>query len=313
MNPDRAVPEQVPESLLPRFAYRVVQHRAFQPLIIGLILLAAVVVGLETSRPLMDRYGRALHAIDNIIIWLFAIEASLKMLQHGRRFHRYFLDPWNVFDFVIVVVCFLPLHTQFAAVLRLARILRTLRLITAVPRLQLLVACLIKTIRPMSYVGVLLFLLFYVYAVLGVFLFRDNDPFHFGDLGSAMLSLVRVVTLEDWTDVMYIQMLGSEAYPINGMDGPAPEPKAQPVIAMMYFVSFVLVGTMIMLNLFVGVIINSMQEAQQERERAEIAKLRETSNTTAHDDAALIEAKLDDIKHELHLLAARLEDRGKNG
>jgi len=309
MNPAGATPSQTPDSPLSRLAYRIVQHPAFQPVIIGLILLAAVVVGLETSRPIMAEYGKLLHAVDRVIIWLFVVEAALKMLQHGRHFYRYFHDPWNIFDFTIVVVCFLPLHAQFAAVLRLARILRTLRLITAVPRLQLLVSCLLKTIGPMSYVGILLFLLFYVYAVLGVFLFRDNDPFHFGNLGSALLSLVRVVTLEDWTDVMYIQMMGSEAYPINGLEGRAPEPKAQPVIAMLYFVSFVLIGTMIMLNLFVGVIINSMQEAQQEKERAEIAKLRATANTSAHDEAALLEAKLDDIKQELHLLVARLEER----
>jgi len=309
MHPTGANPTTKPESPLPRLAYTIVQHRAFQPFIIGIILLAAVVVGLETSRGLMEQYGKLLHGLDQVIIWLFAVEAGLKMLQHGRKFYRYFQDPWNVFDFTIVLVCFLPLHTQFAAVLRLARILRTLRLITAVPRLQLLVSCLLKTIGPMSYVGVLLFLLFYVYAVLGVFLFRDNDPFHFGSLGSALLSLVRVVTLEDWTDIMYIQMLGSEAYPINGHDGEVPNPRAQPVIAMLYFVSFVLIGTMIMLNLFVGVIINSMQEAQQEKERAEIAKLRETADTSAHDEAALLEAKLDEIKHELHLLVARLEDR----
>ena len=197
-----------------------------------------------------------LHALDALVLWIFVVEAALKIARHGRHWYRYYSDPWNVFDFLIVVVCFLPIGGQYAAVLRLARVLRALRLVTAVPRLQLLVGSLLKSIPSLAYVGLLLGVLFYIYAVLGVFMFRGNDPVHFQDLGTALLTLFRVVTLEDWTDVMYIQMYGSDAYPGYADFAQAhlrEASRALPVIAVAYFVTFVMLGTMIVLNLFIGV------------------------------------------------------------
>ena len=118
----------------------------------------------------------------------------------------------------------------------------------------------------MFYVSILLFLVFYIYAVAGTMLFGANDPVHFGGLWTSMLSLFRVVTLEDWTDVMYLQMFGSDVYEgyNQSVEGQNVVPKAQPFLGAFYFVSFVLVGTMIMLNLVIGVIINGMDEAQKE-------------------------------------------------
>ncbi len=251
---------------VPLAAQAIVRSRAFFWTVMAAIVAGALVVGLETSTVLMARYGGVILTLDWIIIGIFVVEAALKMLQHGARFHRYFRDPWNVFDFVIVVICLLPIGGHYAAVLRLARVVRTLRLVSAVPRLQLLVTALLKSIPAMVYVGLLLGILFYVYAVLGVFLFRDNDPVHFGTLKLSLLSLFRVVTLEDWTDIMYIQMYGSDVYAIENSVATPAAPKAQPLIAIAYFVSFVLIGTMVVLNLFIGVIINSMHEAQEEHE-----------------------------------------------
>ena len=242
----------------------LVASAAFQRTILGLILIGSVIIGLETYPGLMERHCTLLKTLDWVVIGLFGLEALLKMAQHGTRWPRYFKDPWNVFDFTILMVCLLPVGGHFAAVLRLLRVLRALRLVTAMPRLQILVSALFKSIPSMGYVGLLLILLFYIYAVTGVVLFRDNDPVHFGSLDTALLSLFRVVTLEDWTDIMYIQMFGSDVY---GIDNPAEvpdNPTARPVLGAAYFVSFVLVGTMVMLNLFIGVIISSMQEAQAE-------------------------------------------------
>ena len=192
---------------------RFVDSAPFQHGVLAVIVMAAVLVGLETSRDLVARHGALLHGLDKVVLGIFILEAALKIGRHGRRWYRYFTDPWNVFDFLIVVVCLLPVGGQYAAVLRLARVLRALRLVTAVPRLQLLVSSLLKSIPSLGYVGLLLTVLFYVYAVMGIFLFRGNDPVHFQDLSTSLLTLFRVVTLEDWTDVMYIQMYGSDAYP----------------------------------------------------------------------------------------------------
>ncbi|MEO1237907.1 MAG: ion transporter, partial [Planctomycetota bacterium] len=241
----------------------IVDHPWFSRAVLGLIVLAAVLVGLETYPDVVDRYGELLHTLDTVVIWLFALEAAMKMGAGGRRWYRYFRDPWNVFDFVIVVVCFLPVDAHYAQVLRLARVLRALRLISAVPKLQLLVGSLLRSLPSMAYVGLLLAIMFYVYAVLGVFLFRDNDPVHFRNLELSMLSLFRVVTLEDWTDIMYIQMYGSDNYPFSAEDRGRFEfsSTARPFVGAFYFVSFVALGTMVMLNLFIGVIIQSMDEA----------------------------------------------------
>jgi voltage-gated sodium channel len=245
----------------------LVASAAFQRSVLGVIVVAAVIVGLETDPGTMARHGQAILVVDWIVIGLFAVEALLKMAQHGRRWPRYFAEPWNVFDFTILVVCLLPIGGHFAAVLRLLRVLRAMRLVTALPRLQMLVTALLKSLPSMGYVGLLLLLLFYVYGVMGVALFAGNDPVHFGSLDRSLLTLFRVVTLEDWTDVMYIQMFGSDVYPIENLDATPTAPHAQPVIGSAFFVSFVLLGTMIMLNLFIGVVIGSMQEAQTEAER----------------------------------------------
>jgi voltage-gated sodium channel len=294
---------------------KIVESGWFQWSILGVILLAAVVVGLETYPAIEQEHGRLLHTLDAIILWIFVLEAAIKMAQFGRRPWRYFKDPWNVFDFSIVVICFLPIHAQYAAVMRLARVVRALRLVTAVPKLQLLVGALLKSLPSMGYVGILLGLNFYVYAVLGVFLWRDNDPTHFHDLPTAMLTLFRVVTLEDWTDVMYINMYGSDAYPgyHNITDLPV-TPHAAPILAAGYFVSFVMFGTMIMLNLFIGVILSSMTEAQADREREGLRQRRDSGTALSlEDEFAVVEANLDDLRRQLHLLRLRTTSLNGNG
>jgi voltage-gated sodium channel len=165
---------------------------------------------------------------------------------------------------MIVAVFFIPGDYHFAAVLRLARILRILRLVSVVPRLQLLVRALLKSIPSMFYVSLLLGIHFYVYAIMGVFLWSKNDPSHFSDLPTAFVTLFRIITLEDWTDIMYVNMLGSDKVPFEQISSIPAEPSASPVGAAIYFISFVVFGTMIMLNLFIGVIINSMNEAQKD-------------------------------------------------
>lgn len=265
---------------------RITESPAFRHCITAVILLAGVVVGLETDRGLMARHGDLLHALDRLILGIFVVEILLKLGAQLPRPWQYFRDPWNVFDFAIVAVCLLPLHAEFAAVLRLARVLRVLRLVTALPKLQLLVGALLKSIPSMGYVGVLLSLLFYIYAVSGVFFFGEANPAHFGHLGAALLTLFGVITLEGWTDLMYGLL--------------APESGVPPVKVILYFLSFVLFGTMIMLNLFIGVIMNSMQEMQEEKEAALAA-----SNGPAA-EVARLEQQLDALRATLSALKTKL-------
>ncbi|MBL6826848.1 MAG: ion transporter, partial [Opitutales bacterium] len=249
---------------------KIAEHLLFKRFIILVILLAAVVVGVQTYKEFAQKYSSLLSILDGFILLVFIIEAGIKILAEGKKPQNYFKNPWNVFDFLIVVACLLEpifdLGGEFLPVLRLARILRVLRLVTAIPKLQLLVTCLLKSLPSMFYVSILLFLLFYVYGTLAVFFYGENDPIHFRNLQSSILTLFRVVTLEDWTDVMYINMYGSDSYGYSPKDFSnwTPTPSASPLGAAIFFVSFVLIGTMIVLNLVIGVIMNSMDESNKE-------------------------------------------------
>ncbi|MEO0055899.1 MAG: hypothetical protein RLZZ50_1846 [Verrucomicrobiota bacterium] len=274
---------------------RVTSAPVFQRAVIGLIIFAGLLVGAETHRPWMAAHGDFFHVLDRVVLGLFTVELALRIAAHGRRPWRFLADPWNVFDAVIVGVCLLPFHTEFAAVLRLVRVLRVLRLVTAVPRLQLLVGALIKSVPSMSYVALLLSLLFYVYAVAGVALFAAGDPEHFATLGRAALTLFQVVTMEGWTDLMHAQFA---AYPGR-------------LVPVTYFLSFILVGTMIILNLFIGVIVNGMDEARQEMADEERERnVSETGRSSVGDDVAALRARLADMQEGLAALERRLRGRG---
>ena len=295
------------------FCQRVVLAKWFQPFIVAVILAAGVLVGLETYPQLNQRYGSWFRVLDRLIVGIFVVEIALKMGAQGRQPWRFFRDPWNVFDFIIVAVCLLPFAGHSAAVLRLVRILRVLRLVTALPRLQLLVGALLKSLPSMGYVGVLLFIMFYVYAVMGTFFFGANDPVHFGSLQSSLLTLFQTITLDNWGDILKIQMYGSANSTIAGFPGTVTPSRAMPVVAVVYFVSFILLGTMIMLNLFIGVIMNGMHETQRETEVAERRKhLEQSGRATLGDEIQLIEHELDALKTRLQALRLQAECK-RNG
>lgn len=211
------------------------------------------------------------------------------------------------------MLCLLPVGAENAAAARLIRLLRVLRLFTAVPRLKIILAAMAHALPSIGYVGILLALLLYVYGVVGNTLFAANDPIHFGTLHTSMLSLIRVVTLEDWTDLMYIQIYGSDVYGYsNAAQQLSPEqslawtPRARPLAGVVYFVSFVLVGTIIVLNLFVGIVLTSLTEAQAEQ----AVDLLPAADSES-DEADLFEARIDRLEslaQDLHADLQSLRD-----
>ncbi len=289
------------------FCTKIVDSKWFQTFIIFVIISAGVVVGLETYSSLMQTSGDLLHLLDHIILYIFVLEIILKIIAKGNKPWEFFYDGWNVFDFIIVAVCFLPIGGAYIAVLRLARILRVFRLVSAMPKLQLLVGALLKSIPSMSYVGILLFLLFYIYAVLGTFMFGQNDPIHFGSLQVSMMTLFKTITLEGWIDFMNIQVYGSDIYGYEQFPNTVRVSSAHPVAAPIYFVSFILLGTMIMLNLFIGVIINGMEETNKEEEIKELARIRhEMKGMSLDEEITLISEDINKINESLKLLKNRL-------
>ena len=296
------------QNVLIRIAQTIVQSTLFARFIILIIVCAGILVGMQTFPEIEARWGSLLNLLDSIILGIFTIEILLKMTARYPKPWSFFSDGWNIFDFFIVAVCFLPFGGGYVAVLRLFRLLRVLRLITAIPRLQVIVAGLMRSLPSMVYVSILLFILFYVLGVVGVILFRTNDPVHFGNLWTSLLSLFRIVTLEDWTDVMYLQIYGSDAYAgyNQSVEGMQITSKAQPLIGAAYFVSFVMLGTMIMLNLLIGIVVNGMDEAQKEVADRQLHEL-----LKRHDDEGIAALKRDErivvLRQELQSVMDKLD------
>jgi voltage-gated sodium channel len=164
-------------------------------------------------------------------------------------------------------------------------------MITFFPKLRLLIGALLKSIPSMGYVVLLLFILFYVYAILGIFMFGGADPTHFGDLHHAMVTLFKVLTLEGWTDIMNIHLYGNQITATNEILTIGP---------FFYFASFILIGAMIIMNLFIGVIMNSMEESQREL-NLEIQEIKLTSETSEEIYSQII-SRLDDLRNEIYRL-----------
>ncbi|MDH5764952.1 MAG: ion transporter [Gammaproteobacteria bacterium] len=228
------------------FCLRVVSHAAFERTIIGLILLNGVILGMETSAEMMANYDYWLLLANNIILAVFVVEAVMKIIAVAPRLNLYFGSGWNLFDFSVVVLSLLPETGEYAMIARLARLLRVMRLISTIPELRLIVATLVRSLPGMMHVIMLMGVIFYIYAIAGFHLFNEHNPELWGSLGISLLTLFRVVTLEDWTDVMYNAM---EMNPLSWM----------------YFVSFVIMGTFVVINLFIAVVLNNLDEAKQER------------------------------------------------
>ena len=266
------------------WASRLVGSRGFQRFITLTIIAAGVLVGVETDQAWVKAVDGWLHIADGVILAIFAVEIILKMIALWPRPLRFFRDAWNVFDFIIVIGALLPFVSSYALILRLFRLFRVLKLVRALPRLQRLVGALLHSLPSMAYVLILLLLLFYVYGCAGVFLFGENDPDRFGTLPKALLSLFQVVTLEDWPDLMNPQL------------------PHMPVVAISYFVSFILIGTMVMLNLVIGVVLEGMKASELEIARAEA--LRRAPG--AEDEAVALERELTELSTRASQLAERV-------
>ncbi len=268
-----------------QFVKQLTRSNTFRTVIIVVIVLAGLLAGLETNASFAAEHATLLHALNLVVLGIFLVEIALKLIAHGRRPLDYFRDGWNIFDCLIVAFCLLPVAGPFAAVLRLVRVLRLLRLASALPKLQLLVGALLKSLSAMGYVALLLALLFYVYAVAGVHLFGRVDGADFGTLPAALFSLFRVVTLDNWGDIFNRALAHAPALKVT-----------------LYFVTFIVFGTMIILNLFIGIIMNSMTEAHAELEQAE-----GTVRDLASGEAAAL-TRLDTATRQLDALQIVLAD-----
>jgi voltage-gated sodium channel len=241
---------------LVKFAQVVVGNKTFDWVITGVILLQALVLALEAT-PELYSSGREWELVEaelfifthNIVIGVFIVEAALRLTAHYPRPQSYFKDGWNCFDFAIIILSLLPIAGQFSTVGRLVRLLRITRLITKSTELRAIVSTLVHSIPSIFNILILLSILFFIYAIVGYHLFRNVDPQHWSSFPISATTLFQIITLEGWVDVME---------PIILNLGP---------IYWLYFASFILIGTFIVINLFISVIVRKSEEAYQQVQR----------------------------------------------
>ncbi len=219
---------------------RWVESSSVQKFIIAVILLNGLVLGLETSDSLMDRFGGILILIDKLCLFVFILEICIKLTAYRLHFWR---NGWNWFDFFVVAIALVPGAGPWA-VLRSLRILRVLRLLTVMPQLRKVVAAFVHAIPGLSGVIVVMLVFFYTMAVLATNLFGEAFPQWFGTLGSSLFSLFQIMTLESWS--MGIVRPVMDVFPW----------------AWAFFVPFIVIATFTILNLFIGIIVSTMQELQ---------------------------------------------------
>ncbi|MBM1633072.1 ion transporter [Sulfitobacter mediterraneus] len=227
--------------------------KKFGTAIMSVIVFNAVLLGLETSRTAMDVAGGLILTLDRLCLAIFVLELLAKLFAYRLRFFR---DGWNIFDFVIVGVSLVPAAQGFSA-LRALRILRVLRLVSAAPRLRRVVEGFITALPGMASVFSLMALIFYIGSVISTKLFAASFPDWFGTLGLSAYSLFQIMTLESWS--MGIVRPVMEVYPL----------------AWMFFIPFIMVTTFAVVNLLVGLIVNSMQDAHHEEADAETGAYRD--------------------------------------
>ncbi|MEQ5801300.1 ion transporter [Halomonas sp. H10-9-1] len=225
---------------------RLRANKLFETAVIAIIIVSALLIGAKTYEE-SNRFQQWLLVMDVAVTVFFLVEILIRMAAE-RRLRDFFRRGWNVFDFLIVTASLIPLDdSEMVLLARLLRIFRVLRLVSMIPELRLLMAALVKSIPRMGYVALLMFIIFYIYAAIGSFLFVDVDDFLWGNISIAMLTLFRIATFEDWTDVMYATQ---EVY----------------AWSWLYYLTFIFLTAFIFLNMMIGIVLDVMQKESVQME-----------------------------------------------
>ena len=266
---------------------RVVDSAPFGGLVLAVIVANAVVLGLQTYSSVVRDHGTLLERLNEAFLAFFVVEVGIRVAAYGRRPQDFFRSGWNIFDFVVVAAAFVPGVRDSSTLLRLARLLRVVRIVRVLPDLRVLLQAVLRSVPPLMTMVVLTTLILYVYGIVGWIIFADGDPDRWGDIGKAMLTLFVMLTLEEFPTYME---RGMEIHPW----------------AWVYFVSFILVAAFIVLNVLIGIVLNSMEEAREVerrrhlglgtgggRDRADLAP------APVAERIAILRAALDELEQEL--------------
>jgi voltage-gated sodium channel len=253
---------------------RIRSNKLFELFVVTVIIFSALLVGAKTYEMSATMYSIA-KFLDWFISAFFLTEITIRFLAEHRK-RNFFKSFWNIFDSIIVVISLIPADdTELALVARLVRVFRVLRMISIIPELRILLVSLIKAMPQLGYVMLLMFIIFYIYAAIGSTLFEDINPVLWGDITISLLTLFRVMTFEDWTDVMYETM---EVYPLSWL----------------FYLTFIFFTAFAFLNMVIGIVVNVME---QENAKARSDALEEEG-----------EPSLKDISRQIALLQSQLSE-----
>ena len=253
-------------------------NKAFELFVVAIIIISALLIGAKTYS-IPDPLMVVLNWLDTGITVIFLIEIVIRFMAAPEK-KRFFHNGWNLFDTLVVIGSLIPLDNAEAVLLgRLLRVFRVLRLVSVVPELRFLINSLLKAIPRMGYIALLMFIIFYIYAAMGSMFFADIDEFLWGGVSIAMLTLFRVATFEDWTDVMYDTM---EVYPLSWI----------------YYLTFIFLTAFVFLNMMIGAILEVMGEEQNAKEAEK-----------AHDERDEIARQLQAVQQQLQELTRQISER----
>ncbi|SDW12975.1 ion transporter [Marinobacter mobilis] len=257
---------------------RLETSKLFQGSVIAIIILSALTIGAKTY-DIPPLFAEVLGLLDNAITVFFLIEILFRFSVHQDK-KRFLLDGWNLFDTLVVIGSLIPLDNSEAVLLgRLLRVFRVLRLVSVVPELRFLINSLLKAIPRMGYIALLMFIIFYIYAAMGSMFFASVDETLWGDVAIAMLTLFRVATFEDWTDVMYATM---DTYPLSWL----------------YYLTFIFLTAFVFLNMMIGAILEVMSEEQNAKQAQQ-----------AHDERNEMARRLVEVQEQLRELTELVRAR----
>lgn len=252
--------------------FRLRNNKIFELFVISVIICSALMIGVNTYE-IPSSIMSILKVLDWMITVIFLVEIVIRFVGEPDK-KRFFHNFWNVFDTLIVVVSLVPIQSGDMAVLgRLVRIFRVLRMVSIIPELRLLINSLVKALPQLGYVMLLMFIIFYIYAAVGATFFAEINPVLWGDISISLLTLFRVMTFEDWTDVMYETMT---VYPLSWS----------------YYLTFIFFTAFAFLNMVIGIVVNVLEQERQAIEKEETAQANEPT-------MAELKQELDEIKQLL--------------
>ena len=263
-----------------------IEHDYTNNFILAVIIYNAIVLGLMTYPSICNYIGSFLQVSCFICVIIFTIEMFIKLYVYGIKF---FKDGWNNFDFILVAISWIPTGGVFSSfrAFRVLRALRALRLVTRLQKLRLIVQAIIDAIPNVFWACLLLMLIFYIFAIMGTTLYAENYPQYFGTIGKTMATLFQMVTLDDWA--------AGIARPITA-DNP---------FGWIYFITFILISSFIVMNVIVGVIVNAIGEIS---EKSKLMKERKNIKSKSDLERELNKLRRQIAKVELLIQASKSDD-----